>query len=102
MISNREFDSIRPFQGDEIEAARERLCQSQEFLSLFSQITKIESETILRALKQVRDRDSFQKSFFGPVVQSLIHTILVDLLMIYLPHNHKEKLVKIKEVTINI
>ena len=74
MISDTEFDSIRPFQGAEIESARERLCQSQEFLSLFSQITKIESETILRALKQVRDRDSFQKSFFGPVVQSLIHT----------------------------
>ena len=74
MISDTEFDSIRPFQGAEIESARERLCQSTEFLSLFSQLAKIEPETILQALKQVQDRDSFQKSFFGPIVQSLINT----------------------------
>lgn len=74
MISDTEFDSIRPYQGVEIEAAKERLCQSQEFMTLFSQITKIEPEIFIHGLKQVRDRDTFQQFFFGPIVQSLINT----------------------------
>jgi hypothetical protein len=74
MISDIEFESIRPYQGDEIEVAKNRLCQSQEFLSLFSKITKIEADTIIRSLNQVQDRETFQQLFFGPVTQSLIHS----------------------------
>ena len=74
MISDIDFESIRPYQGDEIEVAKNRLCQSQEFLSLFSKITKIEADTIIRSLNQVQDRETFQQLFFGPVTQSLIHS----------------------------
>lgn len=74
MTSDSEFDSIRPYDGDEIEAARNRLCQSQEFLTLFSRLTKMDKETIINALKGIRTKSEFQQYFFGPAIQSLIKT----------------------------
>ncbi|MDE6452481.1 MAG: glycerol acyltransferase, partial [Odoribacter sp.] len=74
MTSDSEFDSIKPYCGAEIEAASNRLCQSQEFLTLFSHVTKIDKNTIINILKDVRDRNGFQELFFGPAIQSLIRT----------------------------
>lgn len=74
MTSDSEFDSIRPYCGDEILAARDRLCQSQEFLTLFINLTKMDKEFVLKMLKEVGSRDEFQNRFFGPAIQSLIKT----------------------------
>lgn len=74
MTSDSEFDSIRPYCGSEIEAARDRLCQSQEFLSLFSHLTRMDKDSIIQALKGIRTRNEFQQYFFGPAIQSLIGT----------------------------
>lgn len=74
MTSDSEFDCIRPYCGNEIEAASNRLCQSQEFLSLFFQVTKMDKDKIIHALEGIRDRDGFQELFFGPAIQSLIRT----------------------------
>lgn len=74
MTSDSEFDSIRPYCGSEIEAARDRLCQSQDFLALFSRLTRLDKETIIAVLKGIRTRSEFQQRFFGPAIQSLIAT----------------------------
>lgn len=74
MTSDSEFDSIRPYCGSEIEAARDRLCQSQDFLALFSRLTRLDKDTIIAVLKGIRTRSEFQQRFFGPAIQSLIAT----------------------------
>lgn len=74
MTSDSEFDSIRPYCGPEIEAARDRLCQSQDFLSLFSHLTRMDKEIIIKSLKGIRTRNEFQERFFGPAIQSLINS----------------------------
>lgn len=74
MTSDSEFDSIRPYCGLEIEAARDRLCQSQDFLSLFSHLTRMDKEIIIKSLKGIRTRNEFQECFFGPAIQSLINS----------------------------
>ncbi|MEG0795071.1 MAG: 1-acyl-sn-glycerol-3-phosphate acyltransferase [Odoribacter sp.] len=72
MTSDSEFDSIRPYEGSEIEAARNRLCQSEAFLSLFSHLTGMDKSTIIDALKGIRTRSEFQERFFGQAIKSLI------------------------------
>lgn len=72
MISDPEFDSIRPYRGSEVEAARDRLCQSQEFLTLFSRLTQTDQDSIIHALQGIRTRNEFQQYFFGPAILSLI------------------------------
>lgn len=74
MTSDSEFDSIRPYSGQEIEAARDRLCQSQDFLTLFSHLTKMDKQTIINSLRGIRTRSEFQERFFGPAIQSLINS----------------------------
>ena len=74
MTSDSEYDDIRPYCGNEIEAARDRLCQSQEFLTLFSNLTQMDIDSIQNALKGIRSRSEFQQRFFGPAIQSLINT----------------------------
>lgn len=72
MTSDSEFDSIRPYCGKEIEEAIERLCNSAEFLTMFSQLLKISKEEIIGLLKGITTRDEFQQRFFGHVVKKLI------------------------------
>lgn len=72
MTSDSEFDSIRPYCGEEIIAARDRLCQSPAFLELFAQLMQLDKETIIKALKSIQSRNDFQKNFFGPAIQTLI------------------------------
>lgn len=74
MTADTEFNNIRPYSGQEIEEARERLCQSQEFLTLFSQVTRIDQDIIFNTLKGIRSRSEFQRDFFGPIVESIIKT----------------------------
>lgn len=74
MTSDSEFDSIRPYCGEEIEAARNRLCQSEDFLNLFSYLTKMDKNAIVSVLQGIRTRTEFQQKFFGPAIQSLIST----------------------------
>lgn len=72
MTSDSEFDSIRPYCGEEIIAARNRLCQSDEFLDLFSHLTKMDKNTIIQALQGIQTRSEFQQRFFGPAIKSLM------------------------------
>ena len=46
MTSDTVFKSIRPYIGEEIPAAVERLRQAEEFLTLFSQMTGAEKNLI--------------------------------------------------------
>ena len=51
MTSDSEFNTIRPYCDSEIEAAIERLCKSEEFLTLFTHLTKMDRATIQGALQ---------------------------------------------------
>ena len=74
MTSDSEFNTIRHYCDSEIEAAIERLCKSEEFLTLFTHLTKMDRATIQGALQGIRSRAEFQAKFFGPAIQSLINT----------------------------
>jgi len=67
MTSDSEFNTIRPYCDSEIEAAIERLCKSEEFLTLFTHLTKMDRATIQGALQGIRSRAEFQAKFFGPI-----------------------------------
>ncbi len=72
MLSNPEFDSIRPYNDAEIVGARERLGRSEEFLSVFSQLTQTDKAQITEALQSIQTRDEFQSKFFGPTITAVI------------------------------
>lgn len=65
MITDLEFDTIRPYTGNEITAATERLSNSEEFLAVFSGLTKIKPETIIAFLRSIHTPEEFQSKFFG-------------------------------------
>lgn len=73
MTSDSEFNSIRPYCGDEIKAAIERLCKSEDFLALFSHLIKMDKNTIIGALQGIQTRAEFQTKFFGPAIKALIN-----------------------------
>ncbi|MCM1031328.1 MAG: 1-acyl-sn-glycerol-3-phosphate acyltransferase [Oscillibacter sp.] len=72
MTSDSEFNSIRPYVNGEIEKATQRLSTSEDFLSVFTQLTQMEKDSIANALTQVHDRDDFQNHFFGPAMEAVI------------------------------
>lgn len=72
MTADSEFDSIRPYYGDEVEAAVKRLCQSSEFMTLFSRLTGMEKDLIIKALEGIKTREEFQKRFFVPAIKLII------------------------------
>lgn len=75
MVSDSEFDSIRPYNEDEIDAATNQLGKSEEFLQIFGQLTKIDKSIISNCLKDIHSRDQFQNKFFGPAIKAVIqHT----------------------------
>lgn len=74
MTSDSEFNSIRPYCGDEIKAAIERLCKSEDFLALFSHLIKMDKNTIIGALQGIQTRAEFQTKFFGPAIKALINS----------------------------
>lgn len=73
MITDLEFDTIRPYTGNEITAATERLSNSEEFLAVFSGLTKIKPETIIAFLQSIHTPEEFQSKFFGPAIQAVIN-----------------------------
>ena len=72
MTSDSQFNAIRPYIGEEIPAAVERLSQAEEFLTLFSQMTRVDKSKIQEQLKGITSREQFQSQFFGPTIQRLI------------------------------
>lgn len=74
MTPDSEFDSIKPYSGQEIEAAIGRLCNSNEFLTLFSQLARMDKDFIIKSLRGVTTRDEFQNLFFGPAIKSIMTT----------------------------
>ena len=63
MTADSEFDSIRPYYGDEVEAAVKRLCQSSEFMTLFSRLTGMEKDLIIKALEGIKQGRNFKSVF---------------------------------------
>lgn len=74
MTPDSEFDSIKPYSGQEIEPAIGRLCNSNEFLTLFSQLARMDKDFIIKSLRGVTTRDEFQNLFFGPAIKSIMTT----------------------------
>lgn len=74
MTPDSEFDCIKPYDGEEIKAALERLCNSVEFLTLFSGLMNADKDLIIKSLQGTKTRDEFQQRFFGPAIKSLIST----------------------------
>lgn len=75
MVSDSEFDSIRPYVGSEVIAAAQRLSKAKAFLSVFTQLTQIDENVIAASLKDIHTRDEFQCKFFGPAIQAVMdHT----------------------------
>lgn len=72
MTSDSEFNSIRPYVDGEIEKATQRLSGSDDFLSVFTQLTRMDKQVIVNTLAQVHDRDDFQHYFFGPAMDAVI------------------------------
>lgn len=72
MTSDSEFNSIRPYVNGEVEKATQRLSKSEDFLSVFTQLTKMGADQIANALTQIHDRDDFQNYFFGPAMEAVI------------------------------
>lgn len=72
MISDPEFNSIRPYVGDEVVAATERLRQSQDFVKVFAQLTQKDKDFIINGLHGIQTRDEFQTRFFGPAIEAVI------------------------------
>lgn len=72
MITDAEFESIRPYTGDEIKTACGRLSQSKEFLAVFSGMTKYKPEQIVAALSQIYTAEEFQSQFFSPTVEAIL------------------------------
>ena len=72
MTSDSQFNAIRPYIGEEIPAAVERLSQAEEFLALFSQMTRVDKSKIQEQLQGITSREQFQAQFFGPTIQRLI------------------------------
>ena len=72
MTSDSQFNSIRPYIGEEIPAAVERLSQAEEFLALFSQMTRVDKDKIQKQLEGITTRKEFQERFFGPTMKRLI------------------------------
>lgn len=72
MTSDSQFNSIRPYIGEEIPAAVERLSQAEEFLALFSQMTRVDKGNIQKQLEGITTRKEFQERFFGPTMKRLI------------------------------
>jgi hypothetical protein len=58
--------------GEEIPAAVERLSQAEEFLALFSHLTRVDKDKIQKQLEGITTRKEFQERFFGPTMKRLI------------------------------
>jgi 1-acyl-sn-glycerol-3-phosphate acyltransferase len=72
MTSDSTYDQIRPYVGKEIPQAAERLSLSEDFLTLFSSMLKVEKNRLTESLHGISSRDEFQDRFFIPVVKRLI------------------------------
>lgn len=73
MTSDPEFNSIRPYTGDEVVAAAQRLSQSQDFVKVFMYLTQKDKDFIINGLQETRTRDEFQTCFFGPAMEAAIN-----------------------------
>ncbi|MFR7876279.1 MAG: hypothetical protein ACLU4J_07690 [Butyricimonas paravirosa] len=60
MTSDSQFNAIRPYIGEEIPAAVERLSQAEEFLTLFSQMTRVDKAKYKNNYKASRAESNFK------------------------------------------
>lgn len=91
MTSDSQFNTIRPYIKEEIPAAVERLSQAEEFLALFSQMTKVDKNQIQEALTGITQKEEFQNQFFGPTIKKLIAGTTDGVTATGLEHIEKDK-----------
>lgn len=72
MTSDTEFNSIRPYHGEEIPEAVKRLTSSEGFLETFEKMSSLTKEQLIAKLNGIKTRDDFQTNFFGPFTELLI------------------------------
>ena len=72
MTLNSEYDSIRPYEGNEIIEAVERVKNSQEFLHIFSQLSGIDSQILVAQLTGIETRHDFHQKVWGPIVDFVL------------------------------
>lgn len=73
MTSDIKYKYISPYTGDEVKEAAARLCNSQGFLSIFSDLCKIDVSVFVKMLSNVTTLDEYQEYFFGPVIQAIMN-----------------------------
>jgi hypothetical protein len=72
MITPKEFDSIRPFEPEEIPAVAERLAKNEQFRQVIAFLYPgVPFETIIEQIKGCKDNLDFQKKFVYGIVQNL-------------------------------
>lgn len=91
MTTDSQYDSIRPYLGQEIPEAAKRLSQSEEFLTLFSRLLKIDKRQIAEPLREVKNRTEFQDDFFGPVVHRILELTTTGITVSGLDQLKKDK-----------
>ncbi len=72
MTHNSEYDSIRPYEGKEIQEAVERVRTSEGFLQVFSQLSNVEPAVLNSLLTGIETRYDFHKKVWGPIVDFIL------------------------------
>ncbi len=73
MRSTNEFDAIRPYEGDEIPAAIERVWKSGRFFEIFSPICNVSEEVLRDTFKHdIRTPQDYQHYVWGPFTDFIL------------------------------
>ena len=68
MTHNSEYDSIRPYEGKEIQEAVERVRTSEGFLQVFSQLSNVDPKVLGSLLTGIETRYDWHQKVWGPIV----------------------------------
>lgn len=72
MTSDSQYNSIRPYIGEEIAQGAERLSRLDDFLSLFSSLLRVDRQYLVDSLQGVATRIDFQEKCFSPIVRRIL------------------------------
>lgn len=71
MIFDSEFKNIRPYIGDEVRAAVDRLIKVDEFFEIFTMLSKRSKDELFKRLNVVNSTEKFFTRFFRPVIEDI-------------------------------
>jgi len=72
MITEHEYDSIRPFRDDEISPAIERIVSNNKFQSVLEFLFSNEQEKYRNSFAQAKTVEEVQRNFMRPVIQKIL------------------------------